>query len=623
MRFLSGMLLLLCCAAWAQTAPPAPSPDAANQAALEQLKQCAQKRTPAACDVTRQELKQARREFARGLKLQKAGKSDEAVDAFETAARLVPRNLEYATAREVMRQKAVYDHVQSGNALLLANKKVAATAEFRTALRLDPSNTFALGRLRDAAAVQVPLHSHEVRIVEDPGELRLNLPANRPQDFHLRGDTRTVYNGIASAFGVSARLDDSVPSRQLRFDLEGADFFTAMRVAGLMSKTFWTPLSAREFLVLPDNVQNRSQFQRMALRTLYISDVTSSQELTDVVNLLRTVFEIRYVTPQPATSTLVVRAPRSILDAATALLQSFDVSRPQVMLEFQVFEVSQSLARTVGVSIPLQWQTFTVGSAALELLQQPNVQSLINQLIASGGINQANTTAISALLAQLQSQSQNPLLKQPFGTFGGGKTLTAIPFPPASAMFARNESFVSTLQHMTLRASHANPASMRIGTRYPILNATFAPIFNTSAIAQVLQNQSFVAPFPSFTYEDLGLIVKATPQIGTRDVRLELSVEIKALGSQSFNGVPVISNRQYSGWLRIADGETGVIASVLTSSEQNTLTGLPGISHLPLFGTLTSSRDRQKTDDEILVLITPHVTRTRESAPPLITIPSS
>jgi type II secretory pathway component GspD/PulD (secretin) len=620
MRCSAGIVLLLCCAAGAQSAPPAsvPNPE------LEQWKECAQKHTPAACGVAKHDLKQAQREFARGLKLQKRGRLDEAFEAFDAAARLVPRNIEYVTAREVMRQKEVYDHIQKGNELLIGKQEIAAAAQFRQALQFDSSNAFALQRLQEAASVKAPPSVRGIEVAEDSGELRLAPPVTQPQSFHVRGDTRAVYQAIGNAFGVTPRFDESTPSRQMRFDLEDADFWTATRVAGIMSKTFWAPLSPREFLVVADNTQNRAQYERMGLRSFYISDVSAPQELTEIVNLLRTIFEIRYVTPQAATSTLVVRAPRPILDAATVFLESLDSSRPQVMLEFQVFEVSRSLVRSFGLNMPLQWQTFSVSAAALAALQQSNVQDLINQLIASGGINQANTSAISALLAQLQSQSQNSLLQQPFGTFGGGKTLMAVPFPPTSVNFSQSQSYVSSLQHMTMRASHGIAANMRIGTRYPILNATFAPIYNTPAIAQVIQNNSFVAPFPSFSYEDLGLIVKATPQIhGTTDVRLELNVEIKSLSGQAFNGVPVISNRVYTGTISIRDGESGVVAGTLSTSEQDSLTGLPGIAHLPLLGTATSSHGKQESDDELLVLITPHLTRTRKASPPAITIPRS
>ncbi len=618
MRRLAAILVLFSSAAWAQSAPQPANPD------LEALKLCAQQRTPATCGVSKQALKQGQRDFARGLKLQKSGKSAEAFDAFDAAARVVPRNLEYATAREIVRQKIVFDHVQKGNSLLLEDKDIAAAAEFRQALQLDPNNSFALQRLADAAA-QKPLPGpHQFQVVDDPGELRLQPLTDSRNDFHIRGDTRAVYEAIGKAFGVAPQFDETVVSRQLRFDLEDADFQTAMRLAGLMSKSSWTPLSAREFLVYAANAQNRAQFERLSLRTFFVPDAAAAQDLTEIVNVLRTVFEIRYITPQAATSTLVVRAPRPILDAATAFLAALDQSRPQVMLDFQVYQVSRSLMRSFGLSMPLQWQTFNLSASALALLQQPNVQDQINQLIASGGINQANTSAIAALLAQVQNQSQNSLLQQPFGTFGGGQTLQAVPFPPASVNFSRNESQVSSIQHMTLRASHGNPATMRIGARYPILNTTFAPIYNTPAIAQVIQNNSFIAPFPSFNYEDLGLLVKATPQIhGSTDVRLELSVEMKALGSQSFNGVPVISNRAYTGTITIKDGEAGVIAGMLDVEEQNTLTGLPGVARLPLLGTLTSSHGKQRSSTELIILITPHLTRTREARPPTITIPSS
>ncbi len=616
MRSAAGLVLLACSAAWAQSASPPPI----SSPALEQLKECAAKRTTSACGVAKKELKQAQREFHRGLTLQKNGKTDEALDAFESAARLVPRNLEYATAHEVMRQKVVYDHVQRGNTLLLNHEDKQAAAEFRAALQVDPGNNFALQRLQQTEA-QVPVAPHRVEVVQDSGELRLMLATDKPADFHLRGDTRAIYEAIAKAFGVTARFDESVTARQLHFDIEGADFPAAMRVIGLMSKTFWTPLSDREFLVIADNRQNRAQFERMAMRTFYVPDATTPQELTEVVNLLRTVFDIRFVTPQPGSSTVVARAARPMLDAATALLASLDSSRPQVMLEFQVYEVSHSLMRAFGLDMPLQWQTFTLGAAALQALQQPNVQDLVNQLIASGGINQANTTALSVLLAQLQSQSQNPLLQQPFATFGGGKTLMAIPWPTTTVNFSQNESQVADLEHMTLRASQANPATMLIGSRYPILNSTFSPIYNTPAIAQVIQNNSYIAPFPSFNYEDLGLKVKATPLVQGTDVRLELDIEFKNLSGQALNGVPVIGNRTYTGTIAIRDGEAGVVAGILSHSEQEMLKGIPGIARLPLLGTLTSNHGKQTADTELLVLITPHVIRERETSSPTITIP--
>jgi len=611
MRRFPFTLLLLAATAWGQSAPDA----------LQQLRECSQLRTPKVCGVSRAEIKQGKRDFARGLKLQKHGQSAKALQAFESAASAVPRDIEYVTAREVLRQKLVYDHLKSGNELTLRSRPEQAAQEFRQAIELDPSNTFAQQRLQDT--VRAPAGMPALKLLDDPGEVRV-APAAGSRSFHFRGDTRALYQAIGKEFGVRPVFDESVTARQLRFDVDDVDFFTAMWLAGAMTKTFWTPLSAHEAYIAADNAQNRAQFERMALRTFFVPGATSKEELNELVNMLRTIFDIRFVTQQPGTSTLTVRAPRRLLDAATRLLESLDISRPQVMLEIQVYQVSHSLLRNLGLDLPLQWQMFNLGGAALALLQQPGVQDLINQLIASGGINQANTTAIAALLQQLQSQSQNPLLSTPFGTFGGGLTRFAVPFPPATANFSLSDSRVSTLEHVTLRAAQNNPASLLIGTRYPILNATFAPIYNTSAISKVLQNQSFVAPFPSFSYEDLGVSVKATPRIhGTSSVTLDLTVEVRALGSQSFNGVPVISNRQYKGMITVGNGEAAVVAGMLQKSEQRMLTGIPGLVHLPGLGTATSNRTKQVDETELLLLITPRIVRAPAQAGRAITIPAS
>jgi Flp pilus assembly secretin CpaC len=251
---------------------------------------------------------------------------------------------------------------------------------------------------------------------------------------------------------------------------------------------------------------------------------------------------------------------------------------------------------------------FNLSQAAALLASQPNVQQLINQLIASGGINQANSTALSALLAQLQSQQLNPLLTTPFATFGGGITLFGVTIPNTVANFQFNSSNVRSLQHLTLRAMQGKAATMRVGTRYPILNATFAPIFNTAAIAQSIQSNTFQAAFPSFTYEDLGLTVKATPSVhGDSDVTLDLETDLRALTGQAFNGVPVISNRSYKSTITVKNGETAVLVGDINRSEQVSLGGLPGLGAIPGLGLLTASQNKTVQDDEFLLVITPRV----------------
>jgi tetratricopeptide (TPR) repeat protein len=559
-----------------------------------------------ACDVTKQDLKAGKAAFSRALKLQHEKRLDEALDEFETAARLVPQDVEFLTARELVRQQLIYNHLERGNSALAGGNQVEALAEFRLALHLDPENQFARQRLNDALGEWAPRASGPPQILVNAGQLRL-VPGTGRAEFHFRGDSRDFLTEVATAYGVTAIMDDSVQSRRVRFDIQNVDFYTAMQAANAVTKTFWTPLEEKQILLAADTAENHRQFDRMSARTFYIPGVSSPQDLNDVVNTLRTVFEVRLVAQQPNSGTVTVRAPQRILDAATEFIESLDSSQPEVMLDIKVYEVSRTLTRNLGLQLPTQFQMFNIPAGALTALGGKNIQDLINQLIASGGINQANTTAISALLAQLQSQ-QNSIFSQPLATFGNGSTLFGVTLGSLGATLSRNEALARNLEHATLRASQGKDTNFRLGTRYPVINASFAPIFNSSAISHVIGNNSFIPAVPSVNYEDIGLTIKAKPQIhGNTDVSLNLALQLRSLGAQSVNGVPIINSREYNGTITLKDGEPGVVTGSLSRSEQFSMSGIPGLSNLPLLNRLDSSNTKQHEEDELLVVITPHV----------------
>jgi general secretion pathway protein D len=288
----------------------------------------------------------------------------------------------------------------------------------------------------------------------------------------------------------------------------------------------------------------------------------------------------------------------------------------------QTFEIDRQALDNLGVHTPANYQLFNLSQAAALLASQTNVQQLINQLIASGGINQANSTALQTLLAQLQQQQLNPLLTSGFATFGKGLTLSALTLGPASANFQFNSSNVRTLESMTLRAMNGKAATFKLGSRYPILNATFAPIFNTPAIAQNIQNNTFQAAFPSVSYEDIGLMVKATPSVhGAANVTLELETEVKALTGQVINGVPVISNRSFKSTITVKDGETAVVVGDINRTEQQSLGGVPGLGDIPGVGLLVATYNRNVQDNELLLLVTPHILQVPADEPQAVWLP--
>ncbi len=560
------------------------------------------------CNPSKDDLKKAEAAFSKALKLEKEKHTDEAYHEFDTAARLVPRNVNYLTALAVTRQELVSAHLKKGDDDVQNGLQVEAQAEFRNALALDPENSFAQQRLQESVKEWMPRTPTKVGVVEAAPELHV-FPNRETHAFHFRGDSGQLLSQVAAAYGLTPNIDESVQSRRVHFDLDATDFFTAMQAADDVTGAFWTPLAEKQVFIAKDTQENRRLYERMGMRRFVISSATMPQDLQEIVNVLRTVFEIRFLQQQAASGELIVRAPVETLDAATEFLDAFGRSRPQVMLDVEIFEVDHQLTRNLGIHIPNNFNLFNIPASALLAAGGQNLQSLINQLISGGGINQANSQAISGLLAQLQGQQgANSIFSNPVATFGGGLTLMGLTLDMLSAQLSLNESWVKLLDHATLRAGQGKDATLKLGQRYPIINASFAPIFNTAAISQVLGNGSFQAPIPSFSYEDLGLNIKAKPQISNNgNVQLQLEMQLRNLAGQSINGVPVIANREYKGSIGLLDGEPALVASTISNSEMLSMTGIPGLGFIPGLNKVMTTNSKTEEQDELLIVITPHV----------------
>jgi Flp pilus assembly secretin CpaC len=414
---------------------------------------------------------------------------------------------------------------------------------------------------------------------------------------------------------VSPEFDDSVQAKTVRFYVDDVDFFTALSLACRVSKTMWTPMAAHQVLIAADNTENHKQFDRMSLATFAVPGATTPQEATEMVTSLRNICDFQKINSGQS-GTVEIRAPRATLAACTKLLRQLTTDRPQVAIDLEVYQISHNFTREIGMHTP---DTFTMYNlpvaavaAAAAALGGQSIQSLANQLISSGGINQAGSSALSGLLAQLQGQGSS-IFSQPLATFGGGLTFSGVSLDHITTALSLNESWARSLSRVTLHTAQGKDATFHLGERYPIMNASYAPIYNSSAISAVLGNQSYVPPFPSVSYEDLGLSLKAKPMVhGDGDVSMTLELQVRSLTGTSSNGVPVIANQEYKGSIRLRDGEPAVVAGEITTNDQRSMSGIPGVAALPGFNQAFTDNTRMKENDELLIVITPHVVAKRD-----------
>jgi type II secretory pathway component GspD/PulD (secretin) len=156
------------------------------------------------------------------------------------------------------------------------------------------------------------------------------------------------------------------------------------------------------------------------------------------------------------------------------------------------------------------------------------------------------------------------------------------------------------------------PATILVGEKYPIVTAK-----------EILPPGTPSFYPPSFTFEDLGLTVKATPHVqGLNEMTVDLETSFKALTAQLIDEIPVISNRSLQTQVRIKNGEWTVVAGLMTSSQAKSISGLAGLSRVPVLNQVFGQHTRAENENQVLLLIRPTLVSLPPGEMPTTLIPA-
>jgi type II secretory pathway component GspD/PulD (secretin) len=618
------VLLVLAASAAQAQAPSQPTPEQtvpASQTAPPVDTPVKQAKQPSGSDRRR-----AAKLFLEASKLFEKEQFEEAMQGFTQAATLDPSNANYALAADLARSHAATALIQAAAKSRLRGDPAAARIALARALQLDPKNaqvTEHLRELGDDVLLGQPRPLYE-QAANTAGEAAVLLPAAGAHSFHLRTSQRQAIQQVFKAYGLETALDDSIGSTPVRLDMDDVGFAQAMRVLSLVTNSFYVTLDAHRVLVARDTPDNRKQFLRQEYETVYLPGLASA-ELTEVGNLAKNVFEAQEAVVEPSAGTLTIRAPASTLNAFNATMRELLDGRNQVMLDVRMIQIAHTSQRNTGAQLPQQITAFNVYSEEQSILNANS--TTVQQIISSGLAAPGDTLAILAILIAAGDVSST-LFSNGIATFGGGITETGLSPGSATVNLNLNSSDSRELDQIQLRLGDGEAGTLRLGERYPIQTSSYSNLSSSSSTIAGLTSAgtssslssllssltSSASTIPMIQYEDLGLTLKATPNVmRNSEVALTLDLKIDALAGSSINGVPVLNNRAYSGVVTLKQDEGVVVVSELDQQESRAISGAPGISEIPGLNNLTG-KDTQKNYATLLIVITPHVIRGTQAA---------
>lgn len=169
-----------------------------------------------------------------------------------------------------------------------------------------------------------------------------------------------------------------------------------------------------------------------------------------------------------------------------------------------------------------------------------------------------------------------------------------------------SESKLRVLASPQIFASDNREARIQVGSQIPIV---------TSEISSQVQTDGSTGIQRNIQYKDTGVILKVVPQINEGGlVSLDITQEVSDVREAIASGVqsPVIFKRETTTNLVVQDGQTIVMGGLIQDRQNRVREGIPWLSRIPILGYLFGYTKDTEERTELVVLITPHVSRSVE-----------
>jgi len=518
---------------------------------------------------------------------------DTAYTCYLNAHQKAPKDMRYTAHVDRMRFQAAAQHVDRGRVLRQNGDIAGALNNFTRALEIDPGDEAARQEIQitqrsEAIPGAIPVAPSGTASSSDlVSELsKISAPPQlKPLSSDLitlniaSQDAKIIYQTIGKLAGINVMFDPDLPAKRIPVELNSVSLSEALRIVGILSNTFYKVITPDTIFVTENTHDKHVNLDDQAVQTFYLTNATTQADINEINATLRLVLaqddKTFVIASQDA---IVVRAPPAHLQLAQKLINDLDRTRAEVVVDVAILEVNRDKVRNLGMTLP---QSFSITPQVT-----PN---------SSNTVSSATTAA--ALASNFTLNTLANINSTNFAVSIGGATLNAL----------LSDADTRVLQNPSVRSTDGQTATLKIGTKVPIATGSYNAGTALGAGLGGLGTQT------NFQYQDVGVTIDMKPQIHLdRQISLTLDIQDSTeAGQVTIQGVtePIFGQRSIKDVIQLRDGEPCLLAGLLSKTDNNTVSGTPGLASLPLFRYIFGSVSKEIAQDEIVFILVPHIVR--------------
>ncbi len=519
---------------------------------------------------------------------------DGALKLYEDALAQDPAEVLYQMASRRVRFQSAQTHVDKAAQLRGEGKLQEALAEYKTAYGIDPSSPIAQQELVRTLEM---IEFDRKRTTPVPPEERGFTPGERarrdtdarlesvmsvpilktisPDPLFFQANNRTPREiietvckqaGINVIFDSDPAITSTFPKVPMSVQFNNASLEEILNYVAMQARLYWKPISTNAVFVTVDTQQKRRDMEEQVTKVFYINNASEAADLQELQRTVTQITGATRVAPAPSQGALIVRGFADQVALAEMLIRNLDRAKPEVVVDVILMEANRSRSRALsaalgsgsGINIPIGYSP--------------------RNAVTGGG------TRLNEI----------------------GRTSTAdfqVTLPGALLEAFMKDNGVRILQSPQVRAVSGKKASLKVGDKVPYSSGGFQPTFGQAG------GTGANSLYNSFQFLDTGVTVDITPTVqGTDEVSLHVELTVSNVKERiDIGGIsqPVVVNRNIINDIRLREGEVNLLGGLVQTQETKSLSGVPGLSSIPVLKYLFSSNSTETSENELLVAIIP------------------